>query len=320
MKKILLYLDKTRPQDLSLLAASKMLVKDEACVISAIGYKEDLPLGNSVYDEVMIIDDQHVMAYDTMNLTALLKQIQHDHHFDIILFPSTPLGRILAPRLAIALHVGLVADVTGIDAHDGIVELIRPAYSGKLMAKILIKGEGPLMMTLRPNIFTYHTEDLKQTVYHQVKKHEPKASGIILLETKQKVAGKDIRDCKVLISGGGGVLHQFKRLEDLACVLHAEVSASRRVVDSGVAHRKIQVGQSGKTVSPKLYIALGISGSVQHIEGLKNVETIIAVNTNKNAPICSLATLVVEGDAIEFIEKLLSKIKENNLNFKEETQ
>ena len=127
MKKVLLYLDKNRPQDLSLFAASKMLVKDEACIISAIGYQEDLPLGNSVYDEVMIIDEKHVMAYDTMNLTALLKQIQHVHHFDIILFPSTPLGRILAPRLAIALHVGLVADVTGIDAHDGIVELIRPA-------------------------------------------------------------------------------------------------------------------------------------------------------------------------------------------------
>jgi len=112
-----------------------------------------------------------------------------------------------------------------------------------------------------------------------------------------------------LISGGGGVLEHFDRLQDLSEAMHAQVSASRRLVDSGVASRRIQVGQSGKTVSPRLYIALGIDGSLQHMEGLKNVEHLIAVNTNKDAPICSLADVVIAGDAVEFIDRLLERIE-----------
>ena len=104
-------------------------------------------------------------------------------------------------------------------------------------------------------------------------------------------------------------MDQFHRLDELALELNAQVSASRRIIDSGIATRKIQVGQSGNTVSPKLYIALGIYGSLQHIEGLKNVENIISVNIDKDAPICSLSDIVVEGDAVEFIEKLVEKIR-----------
>jgi len=214
----------------------------------------------------------------------------------------------------------LVADVTDIEVHDGVIEMIRPAYSGKLMAQIVSTGHGPLMMTVRAGVFQLKNVELKQPKRTTLQGKPAQASRILLLKTKDKTVVEDIRDSKILISGGGGVLDHFSRLQELASVLHAQVSASRRVVDSGVVHRKIQVGQSGKTVSPKLYIALGISGSVQHIEGLKNVETILAVNTNKNAPICSLATLVVEGDAVEFIDKLINKIKQNSLNFKEETQ
>jgi electron transfer flavoprotein alpha subunit len=187
--------------------------------------------------------------------------------------------------------------------------MIRPAYSGKLMAQIVKTSIGPWMMTIRPHSFKPITVELKPALQRACPQIEPKASGIVLLDTRHKTATEDIRDSKILISGGGGVSDHFDRLSELAEVLNAQVSASRRIVDSGVAHRKIQVGQSGKTVSPKLYIALGISGSVQHIEGLKNVETILAVNTNKHAPICSLAALVVEGDAVDFIDKLILKIK-----------
>jgi len=319
MKKILLYLD-GKPQDLSLIGACQRMVKDQEFVITAIGYKEHLPIGDSVYDEVLVIDEQDVMPYDTLNLTQLLMDLHLQHTYDSILFPATPLGRILAPRLAIALHVGLVADVTDIHLNHGIIEMIRPAYSGKLMAQIETLGKGPLMMTVRPGVFNADPVSLKPTLTHELHGFNAKPSGIILLSTRQKTSTEDIRDSKILISGGGGVLEHFDHLQALATLLKAQVSASRRVVDSGVVPRRIQVGQSGKTVSPKLYIALGISGSVQHIEGLKNVENIIAVNTNKNAPICSLATLVVEGDAIEFIDKLIIKIKQNSLNFKEETQ
>lgn len=319
MKKILLYLDGNRPQDLSLLGACEHMVENQDYHITAIGHHENLPSGASFYDEIIIIDE-YVKAFDTLQLTELLKEVHFQHHYDIILFPATPLGRILAPRLAIALHTGLVADVTDIVVQVGVIQMIRPAYSGKLMAQIVSTADGPLMMTVRPGVFQANKAMLKETHYTAFKEFKPKASEISLLETRIKPSTEDIRDSKVLISGGGGVLEQFSRLHELATVLKAQVSASRQLVDSGVAKRKMQVGQSGKTVSPKLYIALGISGSVQHIEGLKNVETIIAVNTNKQAPICSLATIVVEGDAIEFIDKLLHKIKNNSLNFKEETQ
>jgi len=307
MKKVLLYLDGNRAQELSLLGACERMVEHHDHHITAIGIKENLPVGNSFYDEVITIDDA-LNGYDTLQLAELLETLHHQHQFDIILFPATPLGRILAPRLAIALHRGLVADVTDIVLNNDDIEMIRPAYSGKLMAQIISTSKGPLMMTVRSGVFTLKATDIKATLYTH-SSFTPQASRISLLETQAKPTTKDIRDSKVLISGGGGVLDHFNHLHELASVLNAQVSASRRVVDSGVVQRKIQVGQSGKTVSPKLYIALGISGSVQHIEGLKNVETIIAVNTNKHAPICSLATIVVEGDAVAFIEKLLNKIK-----------
>jgi len=318
MKKILIFLDKTNPKDLSLLGAAQRMTQSQEALITAIGYKDHVPSTDSVYDRVLVIDDS-VMPYDTSALTDVLHTVQQEHKFDILLLPATPLGRILAPRVAIALHTGLVADVTDLEVHEDVIQMIRPAYSGKLMAQIIQTGEGPLMMSVRPNGFQPLSMLIKETIITQLICH-PQDSKIILIESRKKTPAQDIRDSKILISGGGGVLDHFDHLQALADVLHAQVSASRRVVDSGVVHRKIQVGQSGKTVSPKLYIALGISGSVQHIEGLKNVETIIAVNTNKNAPICSLAALVVEGDAVDFIDKLITKIKQNSLNFKEETQ
>ncbi len=307
MKKILLYLEGNRAQELSLLGACERMVEHQDHRITAVGIKDTLPSGNSLYDEIIQIDDS-IKAYDTLQLCELLEQLHLKHSYDIILFPASPLGRILAPRLAIVLHTGLVADVTDIVVNGDVIEMVRPAYSGKLMAQIISTSKGPLMMTVRSGVFTSKSTMLKETQYTSFNS-VTQGSKISLLETHDKPSSKDIRDSKVLISGGGGVLEHFDRLHELAFVLNAQVSASRRVVDSGVVQRKIQVGQSGKTVSPKLYIALGISGSVQHIEGLKNVETIIAVNTNKHAPICSLATIVVEGDAVAFIEKLLNKIK-----------
>lgn len=315
MKKILVYLDGNHPNDLSLLGACELMVEDQAFEITAIGTQDNVPNTKSVYDHVLIIDNCNVKAYDTLNLTELLKEVHFQQHYDIILFSASPIGRILAPRLAIALHTGLVADVTDIKVHQGVIEMIRPAYSGKLMAQIVSIGEGPIMMSVRPGVFQSNQTQIKSTTITHLKDYQPKPSGIRLIETHAKAKTEDIRDSDILISGGAGIIDNFNRLQDLASALNAQVSASRKVVDSGTVKRKIQVGQSGKTVSPKLYIALGISGSVQHIEGLKNVETIIAVNTDKLAPICSLAQLVVEGDALEFIEKLLHKIEQNSLNF-----
>jgi electron transfer flavoprotein alpha subunit len=138
------------------------------------------------------------------------------------------------------------------------------------------------------------------------------STGLRPLETRPKTVTDDIRQANVLVSGGGGIQHHFKELHRLAEVLGASVSASRRIVDSGIVSRKIQVGQSGKTVSPDLYVALGISGSVQHIEGLRNIKHLVVVNTNPNAPLTALADLVVEGDAVEFIHRFTERIRQRD--------
>jgi electron transfer flavoprotein alpha subunit len=140
-----------------------------------------------------------------------------------------------------------------------------------------------------------------------------KTPGLRLIERQEKSKTRDIRKSEVLISGGGGVVRDFHLLERLAEALHGMVAASRKVVDMGKAPRAIQVGQSGKIVSPRLYIALGISGSAQHVAGIRNAEYIISVNTDLQAPIFSMSDIVVEGDSRAFVEGLLKRIEASNI-------
>jgi electron transfer flavoprotein alpha subunit len=241
-----------------------------------------------------------------------MEEIYQHYKFESVIMPATHFSRMLSPRLAMRLSVGLVADVTEIGYVDGVIEMVRPAYGGKIMAVIVNKGLVPLMISVRQNVFTYVADSIKEIVKVEFKPENIQPSKIRLLEKREQERSLDIRDSEVLVSGGGGTNRNFKELHRLAEALNGQVSASRKVVDIGIAPRNIQVGQSGKTVSPRLYMALGIHGSLHHIEGLKNVETIISVNTNKNAPICSLADIVVEGDAIDFIQNLVEKIGEIN--------
>ncbi len=264
---------------------------------------------NGAFDHIIYVSDESVKCHDAKAIAIIMEELHVIHNFGAILIPATQIGRMLAPRLAIRLHVGLVADVTAIEHIDGALQMVRPAFSGKIMACISNLGKKPIMMSVRQNVFLYN-EDLNKATSHET--FYPKSdltTNIKWIKTVEKPKSKDIRDSEVLVSGGGGVKKGFHRLTELAEALGGEVSASRHIVDSGIASRSIQVGQSGKTVSPKLYIALGIYGSLQHVEGLKNVKHIISVNINKDAPICSLSDIVVEGDAIEFIEKLVDKIK-----------
>jgi electron transfer flavoprotein alpha subunit len=263
------------------------------------------------FDYLISVQDENIKNYDIPNITNCIEQLHNIYDFDSILIPATYLGRMLAPRLAMRLRVGLVADVTAIEHNNGVIEMIRPAFSGKLLAAIVNKNCKTIMMSVRPNVFVNVINGSRKTQTIYFKPTNVKPCKLRLLEKREKEKAKDIRESEVLVSGGGGVIGDFEHLYLLANELNAMVSASRKIVDNGIATRSIQVGQSGKTVNPKLYIALGIYGSLQHIEGLKNVESIISVNINKDAPICSLSDIVVEGDAIEFIDKLLKKINKN---------
>ena len=311
MKKSLIYIDHENVKNSVDLLEVVRRIYGKDCETYGVVLNGDGSQAKGHFDTLIYVSEEKVFSSDTRMVTDILEELHKVHDFDTIVIPATNFGRMLAPRLAMRLHVGLVADVTAIGLQDGQLEMIRPAFSGKIMAGIVQQGEGPTMMSVRPNVFTYEQAEEKPTLMVQYHPQSLRKSGLKLLEITEKEQSYDIRDSQVLISGGGGTIRSFEKLQDLAHALKGHVAASRKIIDKGIAPRSIQVGQSGRTVNPKLYIALGISGAIQHIEGLKNVETIISVNTNKNAPICSLSDLVVEGDASDFIEKLTKKINES---------
>lgn len=311
-KKSLIYIDQENVKNSVDLLEVVQRIYGTGCETYGIIVNGDGSDAKGYFDTLIQVNEEKVFLQDARSVTDILEELHAAHDFDTIVIPATNFGRMLAPRLAMRLHVGLVADVTAISIREGELEMIRPAFSGKIMAGIVKQGKGPTMMSVRPNVFTYDRKEKKPTLVIQYHPQKLRKSEIMLIETHEKELSYDIRDSEVLISGGGGTVRSFDKLEHLASALNGHVAASRKIIDKGIAPRSIQVGQSGRTVNPKLYIALGISGAIQHIEGLKNVDTIISVNTNKNAPICSLSDLVVEGDALEFIEKLTNKIKEKN--------
>lgn len=312
MKKSLIYLDEENHKNSTdLLEVVRQIYGEEENETYGISVNHYCQKAEGAFDKLIQVSEDEISEKDPMIVTDIMEELHGQYEFDCILIPATQFGRMLAPRLAMRLKVGLVADVTAIHHHNWGVEMVRPAFSGKIMAGIGKSGGGPYMMSVRQNVFTYNNKSLKDTQlieFHPVKRRN---SSLKLLETRKKIQSYDIRDSKVLVSGGGGTSKNFKKLELLAKELNGQVSASRKIIDKGIAPREIQVGQSGKTVNPKLYIALGINGAIQHIEGLKNVDYIISINTNKSAPICSLSDIVVEGDAFEFIDKLVEKIKAN---------
>jgi len=314
MKRSLIYFDEEDFQNsIDLLEVVNQIYKDSEYETYAICFNHNDGVIDGKFDYLITIQNGEIKNYDVQNITNCIEELHHIYDFDSILIPATYLGRMLAPRVSMRLKIGLVADVTAIEHNNGQVEMVRPAFSGKIFAGIVNWNCKTIMMSVRPNVFVYEPDVIKKTEKIKFKPTTLEPSKIKLLETKEKEKIKDIRESEILVSGGGGVIGDFKHLYLLAHELSGMVSASRSLVDSGIASRSIQVGQSGKTVSPKLYIALGIYGSLQHIEGLKNVENIICVNTNKDAPICSLADIVVEGDAIEFIDKLIEKIIKNRI-------
>lgn len=320
-KRCLIYLDHKEIQNsIDLLEVARQIFQDEPYETTGVELKNESETMKGAFDNLIQVNHPEIKVYDQVAVTDVMVQLQKANNYDCILIPATYYGRILAPRLAMHLGVGLVADVTAIGRINNDLEMIRPAFSGRIMAGIISKSKSPIMMSVRQGVFHYKGQHNKVTNVLEYVPTNIKDGGISCLSIKNKEQIYDIRESDVLVSGGGGVAKNFHHLEKLANKLKGQVSASRKIVDQGKASRSIQVGQSGKTVSPKLYIALGIYGSIQHVEGLKNVDYIISVNINRDAPICSLSDIVVEGDAVTFIEKLMNKIEENECVTERKTQ
>ena len=274
--------------------------------IWVIAFDEEVDIKNSNIDKLIKVKCSQADKYNNKVIAEYIKEIHCNENFDYVLFSATVLGRMIAPRVAMALDTGLCADVTGIEKNGEDIVMVRPAFEGKLFASIVCDKK-PVMMSIRP-LMLRNEENIKNNKITKVYENSITSKGSVVIQDKhKKPKTKDIRSSDILISGGSGIKNQFDKLYTLADNLDGSVSASRWLVDRGYVKRDIQVGQSGKVVSPKLYVALGIHGTSQHVVGLKNVEHLISVNTNKNAPICFISDVVVEGDAATFIDMLNQK-------------
>lgn len=268
-------------------------------------------------DNVLLADDPVLAQYREDVYGKVLEHLINEHKPEVLLAGATAIGRSVIPQVATALGAGLTADCTelAIRPEDGVLLQTRPAFGGNIMATIECPRSRPQMATVRPNVMAPAETDSSRTgeVVEVELSSDLLASRVEVLETVlcEEEQG-NIRESEVLVSGGRGMENEkgFELLRELAGELHGTVSASRAAVDAGWIGYPCQVGQTGKTVSPKLYIACGISGAVQHTVGMQSAETIVAINRDEQAPIFDLATYGLVGDLFEILPLLTQKIKE----------
>ncbi len=251
-------------------------------------------------------------------MVSLLKKCQPE----IVLAGATAIGRSFIPAVAVEMNTGLTADCTALSVRetDGALLQTRPAFGGNIMATIVCESTRPQMATVRPMIMKKPVEDASRTgdlITVDVQAILDNAAGsdkkIQVIESVTNQGNSvNIQDADILVAGGRGLgsAEGFKQLEELAEILGGKISASRAVVDAGWISYPHQVGQTGKTVAPKLYIACGISGAIQHVAGMQSAETIVAINRDRNAPIFDIADYAIVGDITEVLPKLILKLKE----------
>ncbi len=267
-------------------------------------------------DKMLVVDHPVLEPYTTEPYTKAMTHIIRTYQPDIVLFGATSIGRDLAPRVASRVHTGLTADCTSLDIEEEskLLLMTRPAFGGNIMATIVCKDYRPQMATVRPGVMP-----LPEKTAGRSGAVEMVDAGLsmddrnveILEISKDAKKRVDITETKILISGGRGVggPEGYQPLRELADVLGGEVSSSRVGVDSGWIEKDRQVGQTGKTVRPNLYLACGISGAIQHQAGMEDSDYIVALNVDENAPMMKLADLGVVGDLSVIVPKLTEAIK-----------
>lgn len=272
-------------------------------------------------DEVLLIENEMLAEYMTEPYAKALAKVVEEMKPEIFLFGATSIGRDLAPRLSARIHTGLTADCTSlsIDENDKNLLMTRPAFGGNIMATIVCSDFRPQMATVRPGVMkALEADESRKGIIEKfdVNLSQEDMNVEIIEVLKENKKSVDITEAKVLVSGGRGMGSKdgFIMLEELADILGGEVSGSRGAVDSGWIEHERQVGQTGKTVRPDLYIACGISGAIQHLAGMEGAEYIVAIDKNDTAPIFEVADLGIVGD----INTLLPKLSEAIKKFKEE--
>ena len=280
-------------------------------------------------DKVIVVDDPELKEYRTEPYAHALSSVINEFKPEIVLVGATAIGRDLGPTVSARVETGLTADCTVLNIGDfplqpipgkedeqlhGQLLMTRPAFGGNTIATIACPDNRPQMATVRPGVMQKiePKKGAKAEVIEFNPGFTPNNRYVTIKEVVKAVSDvKDIMDAKILVSGGRGVgsPENFKILEDLAEALGGQVSCSRAVVDSGWKPKEMQVGQTGKTVRPNLYVAVGISGAIQHVAGMEESDVIVAINKDEDAPIFDVADYGVVGDLNKIVPKLTEEIK-----------
>ena len=317
---------------LELIGKGKDLAKDLNTEVTAVlvGYEvKGLADELAAYgaDKVILVDDPELKEYRTEPYAHALASVIEKYKPEIFLVGATAIGRDLGPRVSARIHTGLTADCTQLDIGDFPMNPIpgkeqlhnqllmtRPAFGGNTIATIACPEFRPQMATVRPGVMQKapKVEGAKAVVEEFNPGFTPDNKYVEILEiVKSVVDTVDIMDAKIHVSGGRGVgsPENFKLLDDLAEVLGATVSCSRAVVDAGWKPKDLQVGQTGKTVRPNVYFAIGISGAIQHLAGMEESDIIVAINKDETAPIFDVADYGIVGDLNKIVPALTEKLK-----------
>ncbi len=268
-------------------------------------------LGGFGAAKVIAVEDARLELYSTTAYSKVIADVATAQSASILMLPASEMGKDVAPRVAVKLNGGLAAGCTMLTVENGSVKAARPVYAGKGLVDVVVTTSTKIF-TLRPNVFTAGNSTGSSAVVETMKIEFSDADfSAAVKEVKAASGKKDVAEADIIVSGGRGLKgpENFAMIEDLAGTLGAAVGASRAAVDAGWRTHDEQVGQTGKTVSPSLYVAVAISGAVQHLAGMSSSKYIVAVNKDKDAPIFSIADYGIVGDAFEVIPAITAEVK-----------
>jgi electron transfer flavoprotein alpha subunit len=260
--------------------------------------------------KIVHFKNDNLTNYSTTAYTEIISNYAKEISADCLIFSNTALGKDLAPHIAIQIDAGILVDCTKLEVSEGEVIATRPIYAGKALLKVKLNSEKKIF-TIRPNVFKPVSSENNIAAEIEEKEISSVNNKTRVVEIKKSEGKLDVAEADIIVSGGRGLKgpENFHLVEELAESLGAAVGASRAVVDAGWRPHREQVGQTGKTVSPTLYVACGISGAIQHLAGMSSSKYIIAINKDKDAPIFSVADFGIAGDAFEILPALTEEIK-----------
>jgi electron transfer flavoprotein alpha subunit len=307
--------DKLRNVSFEALAAAARVADGGTVIASVVGGASSAQFAASLAeygaDHVYIVTNSELARYTTDAYTQAMAQLIRKEAPDVVFAPHTAAGKDFAPRLAARLGCGLVTDCTDVSVEDGEIVFTRPIYAGKAFEKKKVT-DGIVFATLRPNNIPLGEPEKGRKADIEQFAAEIKDIRTLIKDVVTKTAGGvDLSEAKIIVSGGRGVksAEGFRPLEELAEVLGAAVGASRGACDAEYCDYSLQIGQTGKVVTPDLYIACGISGAIQHLAGMSNSKVIVAINKDPEAPIFQIADFGIVGDLFEVVPLLTEEFK-----------